>query len=574
MADPADQQPGNGRRKWLCAVLGVAAVAWPLANALRAQAAGGEKLEAPPGTPAAGSPPPARPAEQQSGSAWREDGLPGGAFRRRWAPGEAVGELRRNVALVKEGPDWGLFCYRRPTFIMYGSPSLPRCYAHRRKCARPGGFKVFGYPLSELSPGPGTFLPGLHRALRDPDPASPLAGMLTDAPSEACVFLVGVDTFLFGHYAGQLSWAQSPQQVGNRTVHGGDQMLEWLHPHGSPPFRSWLSGGPSNFTWEAPGGRPLWGLNHFSFAYSDWGIDSESFYKNRGMLPVRSSSTSDAYQRLVDLSIPLPKISRPAPAVIQASREQQSSSRPLLIFFSGASYSFASARYQLRLLRELGDDIKVFIYCYEKYKKKRSGRVKRGKDFYKWEAMRLKCLPETNRAVEAGFMPDFQKAGGTRRAPTTNSGKSAEEYQRMMRSATFCIIVRGWGIHSYRLTEALQLGCIPVVLQPGPLTPTRGDETYIPRVPVGLVMPMNDTVDWSRVAVFGTEDEVFTEEGRRGLVERLRKLKSEKDRVDGMQRLGFNAHDAALGGDGINASMRTMLTEVLQTWRWRAWRCP
>ena len=56
-------------------------------------------------------------------------------------------------------------------------------------------------------------------------------------------------------------------------------------------------------------------------------------------------------------------------------------------------------------------------------------------------------------------------------------------YVELMERSVFALVPRGDALYSYRLTEALSFGCIPVVLSDG------------------LVLPFDRTIDWSKVAV-------------------------------------------------------------------------
>lgn len=60
-----------------------------------------------------------------------------------------------------------------------------------------------------------------------------------------------------------------------------------------------------------------------------------------------------------------------------------------------------------------------------------------------------------------------------------------------MQKSRFCLVPRGWGGWSYRMFEAIAIGCIPVVI---------GDYTLYPW--------QQHLIDWTRFAVFIREAEI------------------------------------------------------------------
>ncbi|GJP79125.1 hypothetical protein CLOP_g9376 [Closterium sp. NIES-67] len=76
-----------------------------------------------------------------------------------------------------------------------------------------------------------------------------------------------------------------------------------------------------------------------------------------------------------------------------------------------------------------------------------------------------------------------------------------EGYLVEMGRAAFCLAPSGWG-WAMRTTQALMLGCIPVIIQPHVVQPFEGDGTDWTRLAPHVVQPFEgDGTDWTRLAV-------------------------------------------------------------------------
>lgn len=70
-------------------------------------------------------------------------------------------------------------------------------------------------------------------------------------------------------------------------------------------------------------------------------------------------------------------------------------------------------------------------------------------------------------------------------------GSRVYAYPQILADATFCLMIRGARLGQLALTEAMMMGCIPVVVA----------DTY--------VLPFADVLDWKRAAVIVYEDNIF-----------------------------------------------------------------
>ena len=471
-------------------------------------------------------------------------------------------DVTRHLHIADSGPGWTLLCSRNATILtaVSGSkPSHPRCIIHKSQCAT--DFKVFAYPAHTGGERPvGQFYNESRNALLRPK----LQPFMTNNASEACLFVLGVDTFMFGNAPGALLNINGTDLIQNTSHYVKPEAYsEWI----GPPSSS--SSGDRFLKEGISPNRTLWGLNHLATSLSDWQTDEERSYDLHGMLPIRTTTADVTYQKWIDTQVPAPKIVQPTRTHLIASDK-----RPGLMFFAGSVYSFRSSRYSMRLLRDLGspEEIRVWTYCYDKTKKgvrigRRGKRVVGGK----WGRMKTQCAPETDRSGGAGLLPTF-KTRSTKTnfmPPETFGGATAELYATEMQGSTFCLVARGWALHNYRLTEALYFGCIPVLFVPGNVTLEQNDETYIAKMPIRMVLPFEGRYDWSKFIVVLSEDLLYSPEGRQEVVDKLRAMKSTAA-VQEMQVQGVLAHDRFHGGDTLAQSMVVMMQQVFAGYQYRA----
>eukprot|EP01065_Artemidia_motanka_P013212 TRINITY_DN17286_c0_g1_i1.p1 TRINITY_DN17286_c0_g1~~TRINITY_DN17286_c0_g1_i1.p1 ORF type:complete len:684 (+),score=164.22 TRINITY_DN17286_c0_g1_i1:61-2112(+) len=524
------------------------------------------------------------------------------------------------VALGKKG-EWALMCPR--PHAHYFGPA--RCWLHLRRCAK--SFNVYTYPTRpDIAPGTPAFVNATHAAARE-------WGWQASSAADACIFIPGIEVTLKGDWStqgyGQLF--QGFAEVDGKKFYQPMELMWHLFDHGQPPFKTWLGEGstvpavlnqskhpPFQVEFNYPhfnNGKLMendwWGLNHVVFQFNDLNhaaMATKGFgYPIRGMSLAKSASDTISFHRFFDVPINLPRITRVDGAQLAASRAVPASNRSNLLFFAGAGYGPMSPRWQLRELRKHGEDVKIVLYCLgltrtvvtgvrgRHVSTRRRGCVRSGRGRKPVCAGKSpfdrECLIETNQAKGMGLMPGFQQmealGGNARRAPDRNLNvQEVKTFVGHLASSTFCVVSRGFGYHSFRLTESLQAGCIPLFFQPGPASldavklkarmPT-APHWYEDGEPFGSandskgiqvvaqqVYPFNDTLNWAEFTVTANEDDLFNEEGRKAIVDKLRKLKAEQpDRVNRMQRLAQLAHDEVLG----DAS--TMTREVLRTWHWR-----
>eukprot|EP01062_Namystynia_karyoxenos_P079440 TRINITY_DN8378_c2_g1_i1.p1 TRINITY_DN8378_c2_g1~~TRINITY_DN8378_c2_g1_i1.p1 ORF type:complete len:653 (+),score=157.79 TRINITY_DN8378_c2_g1_i1:94-1959(+) len=476
----------------------------------------------------------ALPAGAWDGAAWK---LPAEPWRRQRDLAADVREVAQHVEVVAVGPgrQWAVLCSRRT-----GGPGIARrCVVHQRKCAE--RFRVFVYNVSSAPPGPGYGLLMMHAALRK----GRLRNLVTASPSEACGFVLGVDAMLRGC---------RPWQVTDK------ELLHRHHASSAPPA-AWLDPPPPPGLLETvvnrSGRASLWGLNHFAFQLDDQPTEMPTWshwcasYPLEGMVPVRGESDSHHFLPWIDVPVGAQRQSGAPDSVRDQLRGNPASRRPLLLFFAGRGLGKEHSRWLLlSALKDQSKDVGVFLFC--------GGGACDPLD-----------LQENNRAAAAGLgflLPDPR--GNV--APPLHG--TSPGFVQLLGNSTFCLVTRGTALYQSRLAEALWAGCIPVVVHPS----IKGDyftsklfldnrfieERRARGEPLRAVLPLNDTIDWPRIALEVEEKEVLDDPA--AFVGRLRRLKAAAEQVDTMQRLGTAALDGVI--DGLD----NVLEEVLRLWRWRA----
>mmetsp|Transcript_45618 Transcript_45618/g.114791 ORF Transcript_45618/g.114791 Transcript_45618/m.114791 type:complete len:404 (-) Transcript_45618:63-1274(-) len=110
---------------------------------------------------------------------------------------------------------------------------------------------------------------------------------------------------------------------------------------------------------------------------------------------------------------------------------------------------------------------------------------------------------------------------------------AATPYADLLASSQFALVIKGNGLHSYRLLEALSCGCIPVIIADN------------------FVLPLEDTLDWAVFSLRVPERMVAS------LPAMLRRLPPA--RVASMQRAAVNAYERHF------ASMRSYVRDAVGT---------
>lgn len=116
-----------------------------------------------------------------------------------------------------------------------------------------------------------------------------------------------------------------------------------------------------------------------------------------------------------------------------------------------------------------------------------------------------------------------------------NATRYTIDFDGLLADSKFLLVPRGYGLHSYRLWEALHAGAVPVVLADG------------------WVLPFEDDADWASAALVVPEGEIPR------LPALLRAVEAEPGRLRAMQAAGSRLFDRFL------VDRRAMLREALLT---------
>eukprot|EP00945_MAST-04E_sp_MAST-4E-sp1_P006766 g6766.t1 len=105
---------------------------------------------------------------------------------------------------------------------------------------------------------------------------------------------------------------------------------------------------------------------------------------------------------------------------------------------------------------------------------------------------------------------------------SVNKYTKSQVYDYVMKQSVFALVIRGYGLSSYRLFEALSYGAIPVILSDP------------------LILPFSDMgINWNDIAVRMPETALMEP---KAFIKRLKAISEDKSKVAKMQRLGHEAY--------------------------------
>ena len=240
------------------------------------------------------------------------------------------------------------------------------------------------------------------------------------------------------------------------------------------------------------------GLNHMIFEFSDW--PAPIFDVDSAML-FRSNSVDYTFREGFDESIPILfakdySYVRRSSTSSNDSEQSVAEARKYLAVFKGSRYSQScpSVRTLLPRLHDPLQGIIISTKCYH------------------WP-------PEDNTPCD--LLPEA-------------THWAEYSYEALITNSLFCLVPEGCGSHSYRLFEALSLGCIPVVLA----------DHYVP--------PYRTLVEWKEIAIF------FPVSQYQALPKFLRSLPPQ--RISLMRRKGMEVYDKHFSSpDAIIKSLLAVL---------------